>query len=97
MFFGLYLYYNLLNLRQNINGWSQIGHKPENTSGAAIVKSLSYNACRSGESGRRRGLKIPRWQHRVGSSPTSGTIRPSHSAIILVETFPDIRRQLLIQ
>ncbi len=29
---------------------------------------------RSGEIGRRRGLKIPRWQHRVGSIPTSGIL-----------------------
>lgn len=26
-----------------------------------------------GEIGRRKGLKIPRWQHRTGSSPVSGT------------------------
>ena len=29
--------------------------------------------CRSGETGRRTGLKIPRGQPRVGSIPTSGT------------------------
>ncbi len=29
--------------------------------------------CRSGESGRRTGLKIPRRQLHVGSIPTSGT------------------------
>ena len=27
-----------------------------------------------GEIGRRKGLKIPRWQHRAGSSPALGTI-----------------------
>ena len=27
-----------------------------------------------GEIGRRKGLKIPRWQHRAGSSPAPGTI-----------------------
>ena len=26
-----------------------------------------------GEIGRRKGLKIPRWQHRAGSSPAPGT------------------------
>ena len=26
-----------------------------------------------GEIGRRKGLKIPRWQHRTGSSPVTGT------------------------
>ena len=30
-------------------------------------------SCRSGETGRRTGLKIPRGQPRVGSIPTSGT------------------------
>ncbi len=30
--------------------------------------------CQGGEIGRRTGLKIPRWQHCVGSSPTLGTI-----------------------
>ena len=31
-------------------------------------------ACRGGEIGRRRGFKIPRWQHCAGSSPALGTI-----------------------
>ena len=30
--------------------------------------------CPGGEIGRRKGLKIPRWQHRAGSSPAPGTI-----------------------
>lgn len=34
-------------------------------------KFLSH--CRDGETGRRTGLKIPRWQHHVGSIPTLGT------------------------
>ncbi len=29
--------------------------------------------CRCGGTGRRKGLKIPRWQHRTGSIPVSGT------------------------
>ena len=29
--------------------------------------------CRSGETGRRTGLKIQRWQHRAGSTPAFGT------------------------
>ena len=29
--------------------------------------------CRDGEIGRRKGLKIPRWQHHAGSSPAPGT------------------------
>ncbi len=28
---------------------------------------------RCGEIGRRKGFKIPRWKHRTGSSPVSGT------------------------
>lgn len=30
--------------------------------------------CRCGGIGRRKGLKIPRWRQRTGSSPVSGTI-----------------------
>ena len=29
--------------------------------------------CWCGEIGRRKGLKIPRWQHRTGSSPVTST------------------------
>ncbi len=29
-----------------------------------------------GEIGRRKGLKIPRWQHRAGSTPAPGTAKP---------------------
>ena len=34
---------------------------------------VKYSTCRCGGIGRRKGLKIPRWQQRVGSSPTIGT------------------------
>ena len=34
------------------------------------------DSCRCGEIGRRKGLKIPRWQHRTGSSPVTGTRMP---------------------
>ena len=43
--------------------------------------------CRSGEIGRRTGLKIPRWRHCVGSSPTFGTIFKSGQ----------IRKDLVVQ
>ena len=33
-----------------------------------------------GEIGRRKGLKIPRWQHRTGSSPVTSTTRLSLDA-----------------
>ena len=37
-------------------------------------------SCRCGGTGRRKGLKIPRWKHRTGSTPVSGTTssRTSH-------------------
>ena len=35
---------------------------------------------RGGGTGRRTGLKIPRWQHRVGSIPTSGILKSSNMA-----------------
>ena len=34
--------------------------------------------CRCGGIGRRAGLKIPWWQHRVGSSPTTGISMKRH-------------------
>ena len=47
---------------------------------------MRYNSCvtlsnqatrRCGGTGRRKGLKIPRWQHRAGSTPASGTKKPN--------------------
>ncbi len=35
---------------------------------------ISFSVCPGGEIGRRKGLKIPRWQHRTGSIPVPGTI-----------------------
>ncbi len=35
---------------------------------------LQYACCRDGEIGRRTGLKIRRWRHREGSTPSPGTI-----------------------
>ena len=43
------------------------------------------NICRSGGTGRRAGLKIQWWQHRVGSSPTFGT-----SLVVGREVYPDL-------
>ena len=37
------------------------------------LKHSTNNICRCGGIGRRKGLKIPRWKHRAGSSPASGT------------------------
>ena len=37
---------------------------------------FSGQICWCGEIGRRKGLKIPWWKHRVGSSPTASTTKP---------------------
>ena len=38
--------------------------------------------CRNGGIGRRKGLKIPRWKHRIGSTPIFGTMKTSqHSEV----------------
>ena len=34
--------------------------------------------CRCDGTGRRTGLKIPRWQHRAGSTPATGTNKKGH-------------------
>ena len=38
-----------------------------------VYNIKAVKKCRCGGIGRRKGLKIPRWQHRIGSSPISGT------------------------
>ena len=43
--------------------------------------------CRCGGIGRRKGLKIPRWQHRTGSSPVNGTRLRKISLIRFVSSF----------
>ena len=40
-----------------------------------MIAILYKLTCRCGEIGRRKGLKIPRWQQRTGSSPVSGTTK----------------------
>ena len=40
------------------------------------IHAMGGNAktiCRNGGIGRRKGLKIPRWKHRIGSTPIFGT------------------------
>ena len=39
------------------------------------VASGQQTICGCGEIGRRKGLKIPRWRHRTGSSPVIRTKR----------------------
>ena len=45
----------------------------------------TYNPCRNGGIGRRKGLKIPRWRHRIGSTPIFGTMKnhPSRNAKVV--------------
>ena len=42
-----------------------------------------YIVCRCGGTGRRKGLKIPRWKHRTGSIPVSGTTGQGRSQAAL--------------
>ena len=51
---------------------------------ASIFLKVVYNSilCPGGEIGRRKGLKIPRWQHRAGSIPALGTIIIEKSLLI---------------
>ena len=42
---------------------------------------------RCGGIGRHKGLKIPRWKHRTGSSPVSGTSREPRHAIRVLRFF----------
>ena len=39
-----------------------------------IFTTHTYSPCRNGGIGRRKGLKIPRWRHRIGSTPIFGTM-----------------------
>ena len=38
-----------------------------------ILRTDDSLICRNGGIGRRKGLKIPRWKHRIGSTPIFGT------------------------
>ena len=48
---------------------------------------LASTCSPGGEIGRRKGLKIPRWQHRAGSIPALGTIFKINS----LQRFPHVR------
>ena len=39
-----------------------------------MYDAIIVESCRHDGIGRRAGFKIPWWQHRVGSTPTAGTI-----------------------
>lgn len=55
-----------------------------------LLLNLCYNKLRStrwcGEIGRRKGLKIPRWQHRTGSSPVTSTMTNDLRVVIRIKT-----------
>ena len=38
-----------------------------------LSRKRNHKICRNGGIGRRKGLKIPRWKHRIGSTPIFGT------------------------
>ena len=47
------------------------------TNNYAHFCNLIKPMCRNGGIGRRKGLKIPRWKHRIGSTPIFGTNKKS--------------------
>ena len=47
------------------------------TNNNAPFYNLIKHISRNGGIGRRKGLKIPRWQHRIGSTPIFGTNKKS--------------------
>src|SRR3984957_2480388 len=53
-------------------------------------KDYKKQRCGRGGTGRRKGLKIPRWQRRVGSSPTARTT--AHTRLSHRKSSADIRR-----
>ena len=54
----------------NVDAYAKIQTQTNNY---AHIYNLIKPACRNGGIGRRKGLKIPRWQHRIGSTPIFGT------------------------
>ena len=58
----------------NVDAYAKIQAQTNNY---APFYNLIKLACRNGGIGRRKGLKIPRWQHRIGSTPIFGTNKKS--------------------
>ena len=54
----------------NVDAYAKIQAQ---TNHNAHFYNLIKPMCRNGGIGRRKGLKIPRWQHRIGSTPIFGT------------------------
>ena len=61
--------------RRNERGSSQ--RLREQTNNYAPFYNLIKQTSRNGGIGRRKGLKIPRWKHRIGSTPIFGTNKKS--------------------
>src|ERR1700674_1966754 len=53
-------------------------------------KPLRYQGRGRGGTGRRKGLKIPRWQRRVGSSPTARTNLDKRSEVGMPDENDDL-------
>ena len=54
----------------NVDAYAKIQTQTNNY---APFYNLIKHISRNGGIGRRKGLKIPRWQHRIGSTPITGT------------------------
>ena len=59
--------------------------------GSSPIGPMIYPICLCwcGGIGRRKGLKIPRWQHRAGSSPATSTKKSSIPAGFFVSIYND--------
>ena len=58
----------------NVDAYAKIQAQTNNY---APFYNLIKHISRNGGIGRRKGLKIPRWQHRIGSTPIFGTNKKS--------------------
>ena len=58
----------------NVDAYAKIQTQTNNY---AHFYNLIKQTSRNGGIGRRKGLKIPRWQHRIGSTPIFGTNKKS--------------------
>ena len=54
----------------NVDAYAKIQAQTNNN---ALIYNLIKHISRNGGIGRRKGLKIPRWKHRIGSTPIFGT------------------------
>ena len=57
-------------IKKGVFLWEKGAHKFR----CVCLRTANKHKCSVRRNGRRTGLKIPRWQHRVGSTPTTSTI-----------------------